>query len=222
MAGILKDIREFEKTLSTPALWSYFSPPFANVSLIWYPSPPTALVFKIRRQFPAKDFFFTFSWPYCPGMIYGSVYLYERLTWTNQAKLRVFKQQYVDHAARKLRWVHGVHPVHIRVKLCVLMPQYVDHAARKLRWVHGVHPVHNRVKLCVLMPQYVDHAARKLRWVHGVHPVHNRVKLCVLMQQYSMWIMQLENSCGFMVFILYIRVSSYMCSAHAAVCGSCS
>ena len=37
------------------------------------------------------------------GLIYGTVYCYERLTWTNQAKLRVFKQQYVDHAARKLR-----------------------------------------------------------------------------------------------------------------------
>lgn len=39
------------------------------------------------------------------GLIYGSVYCYERLTWTNQAKLRVFKQQYVDHAARKLRLI---------------------------------------------------------------------------------------------------------------------
>lgn len=39
------------------------------------------------------------------GLIYGTVYCYERLTWTNQAKLRVFKQQYVDHAARKLRLI---------------------------------------------------------------------------------------------------------------------
>ena len=39
------------------------------------------------------------------GMIYGSVYLYERLTWTNQAKLKEFKRQYVDHAARKLRLI---------------------------------------------------------------------------------------------------------------------
>jgi len=39
------------------------------------------------------------------GAIYGTVYLYERLTWTNQAKLKEFKRQYVDHAARKLRLI---------------------------------------------------------------------------------------------------------------------
>merc|ERR1719154_909365 len=39
------------------------------------------------------------------GMVYGVVYGYERLTWTNQAKMRLFKRQYVDHAARKLRLI---------------------------------------------------------------------------------------------------------------------
>jgi len=39
------------------------------------------------------------------GLLYGSVYLYERLTWTNTAKLREFKRQYVGHAARKLRLI---------------------------------------------------------------------------------------------------------------------
>jgi len=39
------------------------------------------------------------------GMVYGVVYTYERLTWTNQAKMRLFKKQYVDHAARKLRLI---------------------------------------------------------------------------------------------------------------------
>jgi len=39
------------------------------------------------------------------GVLYGSVYLYERLTWTNQAKLKEFKRQYVEHAARKLRLI---------------------------------------------------------------------------------------------------------------------
>jgi len=39
------------------------------------------------------------------GMLYGLVYMYERLTWTNQAKLKEFKRQYVDHAARKLRLI---------------------------------------------------------------------------------------------------------------------
>merc|ERR1719420_1660353 len=39
------------------------------------------------------------------GAIYGAVYMYERVTWTNQAKLKEFKRQYVDHAARKLRLI---------------------------------------------------------------------------------------------------------------------
>ena len=38
-------------------------------------------------------------------VIYGGIYLYERLTWTNTAKCREFKRQYVEHAARKLRLV---------------------------------------------------------------------------------------------------------------------
>lgn len=39
------------------------------------------------------------------GVIYGGLYLYERLSWTNKAKERTFKQQYVDHATRKLRLI---------------------------------------------------------------------------------------------------------------------
>merc|ERR1719365_210879 len=39
------------------------------------------------------------------GLVYGAVYAYERLTWTNQAKMRMFKKQYVEHAARKLRLI---------------------------------------------------------------------------------------------------------------------
>lgn len=39
------------------------------------------------------------------GVIYGSVYLYERLSWTNTAKERNFKNQYVDHATRKLKLI---------------------------------------------------------------------------------------------------------------------
>lgn len=37
--------------------------------------------------------------------VYGGIYLYERMTWTNNAKCKEFKRQYVDHAARKLRLV---------------------------------------------------------------------------------------------------------------------
>ncbi|XP_073993525.1 mitochondrial assembly regulatory factor isoform X2 [Rhodnius prolixus] len=37
--------------------------------------------------------------------LYGCLYLYERLTWTNKAKERKFKQQYVDHATKKLKLI---------------------------------------------------------------------------------------------------------------------
>ncbi|KAL6430227.1 hypothetical protein ACFW04_007752 [Cataglyphis niger] len=39
------------------------------------------------------------------GAIYGALYLYERLTWTNNAKEREFKRQYVAHATKKLRLI---------------------------------------------------------------------------------------------------------------------
>lgn len=39
------------------------------------------------------------------GAIYGALYLYERLTWTNTAKEREFKRQYVDHATKKLKLI---------------------------------------------------------------------------------------------------------------------
>ncbi|XP_023348232.1 transmembrane GTPase Marf [Eurytemora carolleeae] len=37
------------------------------------------------------------------GLVYGTVYAYERMTWTNQARMRLFKKQYVEHAARQLK-----------------------------------------------------------------------------------------------------------------------
>ncbi|XP_045475700.1 transmembrane GTPase Marf [Harmonia axyridis] len=39
------------------------------------------------------------------GGIYGCLYLYERLTWTNKAKEKAFKKQYVGHATRKLKMI---------------------------------------------------------------------------------------------------------------------
>jgi mitofusin len=39
------------------------------------------------------------------GSVYGLIYLYERLTWTNKAKEREFKRQYVAHATKKLRLI---------------------------------------------------------------------------------------------------------------------
>ncbi|KAG8174756.1 hypothetical protein JTE90_023057 [Oedothorax gibbosus] len=37
--------------------------------------------------------------------IYGLLYAYERLSWTNKAKERAFKKQYVNHTTRKLRLI---------------------------------------------------------------------------------------------------------------------
>lgn len=37
--------------------------------------------------------------------VYACLYAYERLTWTNKAKERQFKKQYVDHATKKLRLI---------------------------------------------------------------------------------------------------------------------
>lgn len=39
------------------------------------------------------------------GAVYGCIYLYERLTWTNKAKERSFKKQYVNHATKKLKLI---------------------------------------------------------------------------------------------------------------------
>lgn len=39
------------------------------------------------------------------GALYGCIYFYERLTWTNKAKERTFKKQYVNHATKKLRLI---------------------------------------------------------------------------------------------------------------------
>ncbi|KAF9408493.1 hypothetical protein HW555_011850 [Spodoptera exigua] len=39
------------------------------------------------------------------GALYAALYAYERLTWTARAQQRVFKQQYVAHASKKLRLI---------------------------------------------------------------------------------------------------------------------
>ncbi|XP_056016681.1 mitofusin-2-like isoform X2 [Ostrea edulis] len=39
------------------------------------------------------------------GALYGLLYLYERMTWTNKAKERAFKKQYVDYVASKLKLI---------------------------------------------------------------------------------------------------------------------
>jgi len=39
------------------------------------------------------------------GCLYGCIYLYERLSWTNSAKERSFKSQFVNHATKKLKMI---------------------------------------------------------------------------------------------------------------------
>merc|ERR1712026_78868 len=56
--------------------------------------PPCSTLSKLRRRVIAVSL-----------TVYGAVYGYERLTWTNTAKCREFKRQYVEHAARKLRLI---------------------------------------------------------------------------------------------------------------------
>lgn len=49
----------------------------------------------------------TIGWRVLVGVVglYGCVYFYERLSWTNTAKERTFKSQYVQHATRKLKLI---------------------------------------------------------------------------------------------------------------------
>ncbi|CAJ0929883.1 unnamed protein product [Ranitomeya imitator] len=44
----------------------------------------------------------------CSVLAYGSLYLYERLTWTTRAKERAFKQQFVNYAAQKLQLIVSI------------------------------------------------------------------------------------------------------------------
>ncbi|KAL1465025.1 hypothetical protein WDU94_004621, partial [Cyamophila willieti] len=39
------------------------------------------------------------------GAVYSCLYLYEWLTWSNKAKEREFKSQYVNHASKKLKMI---------------------------------------------------------------------------------------------------------------------
>lgn len=37
--------------------------------------------------------------------LYGLLYLYEKLTWTNASRERVLKQQFVEHATQRMRTI---------------------------------------------------------------------------------------------------------------------
>ncbi|XP_073434896.1 mitofusin-1 isoform X3 [Dendrobates tinctorius] len=44
----------------------------------------------------------------CSVLAYGSLYMYERLTWTTRVKERTFKQQFVNYAAQKLQMIVSI------------------------------------------------------------------------------------------------------------------
>ncbi|XP_073482359.1 mitofusin-1 isoform X2 [Aquarana catesbeiana] len=44
----------------------------------------------------------------CSLLAYGSLYMYERLTWTTRAKERAFKKQFVNYAADKLQMIVSI------------------------------------------------------------------------------------------------------------------
>ncbi|CAG9819032.1 unnamed protein product [Phaedon cochleariae] len=82
------------------------------------------------------------------GAIYSCLYLYERLTWTNKAKERSFKKQYVQHATRKLRMIVDLtsancsHQVQQELsgtfaRLCHLVDEATSEMDKQLRGLEG-------------------------------------------------------------------------------------
>lgn len=67
----------------------------------------TDLLIFIRFEFSAFQMLKTIGWRVLVGVgaLYGCIYLYERLSWTNSAKERAFKAQYVRHATKKLKMI---------------------------------------------------------------------------------------------------------------------
>lgn len=62
--------------------------------------------------------------------LYGAVYGYERLTWTNQAKLKEFKRQYVEHAARKLRLIVDMTSANCSHQVRLSLSDNIGHMSR--------------------------------------------------------------------------------------------
>ncbi|XP_035025567.1 mitofusin-1 isoform X2 [Hippoglossus stenolepis] len=58
--------------------------------------------------------------------LYGLLYLYEKLTWTNSSRERVLKQQFVEHAARRLRTVIPVTSSACSQQVCNRLSQRVE------------------------------------------------------------------------------------------------
>ncbi|CAG0915769.1 unnamed protein product [Notodromas monacha] len=78
------------------------------------------------------------------GGIYAGLYVYERMTWTRKAKEQAFKQQYVQHASRKLRLIVDListncsHQVQQELsgcfaRLCQLVDTSTDEMAQQIK-----------------------------------------------------------------------------------------
>ncbi|CAH1972897.1 unnamed protein product [Acanthoscelides obtectus] len=106
------------------------------------------------------------------GGIYGCLYLYERLTWTNKAKERAFKKQYVDHATRKLRMIVDLtsancsHQVQQELsgtfaRLCHLVDEAINEMDEKLKKlekeVNGLESAGSRAKVLRNKANYLAH-----------------------------------------------------------------
>ncbi|KAJ8725378.1 hypothetical protein PYW08_003561 [Mythimna loreyi] len=98
------------------------------------------------------------------GALYGALYAYERLTWTARAQQRVFKQQYVAHASKKLRLIVDLtsancsHQVQQELstmfaRLCRLIDEATTEMDEEL----------SEVKEAIKMLEHASTSAKKLR-----------------------------------------------------------
>ncbi|KAF2901910.1 hypothetical protein ILUMI_04280 [Ignelater luminosus] len=106
------------------------------------------------------------------GAIYSCLYLYERLTWTNKAKEKAFKKQYVAHATRKLRMIVDLtsancsHQVQQELsgnfaRLCHLVDEAINEMDTQLKelesQVNGLESAASRAKVLRNKANYLIH-----------------------------------------------------------------
>ncbi|XP_022918144.1 transmembrane GTPase Marf isoform X2 [Onthophagus taurus] len=106
------------------------------------------------------------------GAVYSCLYLYERLTWTNKAKEKSFKKQYVSHATRKLKMIVDLtsancsHQVQQELsgtfaRLCHLVDEATSDMDNKLKelegQVNGLDKAASRAKVLRNKANYLTH-----------------------------------------------------------------
>lgn len=104
--------------------------------------------------------------------MYSCLYLYERLTWTNKAKEKSFKKQYVAHATRKLRMIVDLtsancsHQVQQELsgtfaRLCHLVDEATDEMDKQLKelekQVGGLESAAGKAKVLRNKANYLTH-----------------------------------------------------------------